>query len=206
MKAKRTEDGAAQRYHHGDLRAALMRAALKLIDEHGVKGFSLKDAAALAGVSTAAPYRHFADKGALIFELQEEGFVLFNASLAAANARRTTPVSRIIELGVAYVHFAMANPAYFRVMFGLAGGQTGEPDPSRKSGFMLLVDGVAALLPEAEAQVQIDLVVACWSLVHGFALLQIEGVFEGTIPIGDVEGQLRRTLSLMIERATSAQI
>ena len=203
---KRTEDGAVQRYHHGDLRAALMKAALKLIDEHGVKGFSLKDAAALAGVSTAAPYRHFADKDALIFELQEEGFALFNAALAAANARGTTPGSRIVELGVAFVLFAMANPAYFRVMFGLAHGQAGEPDPSRISGFLLLVDGVAALLPEAEAQVRVDLVVACWSLVHGFALLQIEGVFDGTIQIGDVEGQLRGTLSLMIERTTSVQI
>lgn len=203
---KRTEDGSAQRYHHGDLRAALMKAALKLIDEHGVRGFSLKDAAALAGVSTAAPYRHFADKGALIFELQEEGFVLFNASLAAANARGTTAESKIVELGVAYVLFAMANPSYFRVMFGLTRGHAGEPSPSRIRGFLLLVDGVAALLPEAEAQVRMDLVVACWSLVHGFALLQIEGVFEGTIPIRDIEGQLRGTLSMMIERTTSAQV
>jgi AcrR family transcriptional regulator len=197
---KRQAPGEKQPYHHGDLRAALMKAALLLIDRHGVKGFSLKDAAALAGVSTAAPYRHFADKAALLYALQGEGFALFNASLAEAYARGSDPGSKIVELGVAYVLFALHHPAHFRVMFGLAGGpESGlEPDRSRADGFLLLVTAVVAHLPEERPEVQNDLVIAAWSLVHGFAWLQIEGAFAGTLEMGDVEEQLRRTLTLTL--------
>ena len=203
QRPKRTQSGEKQPYHHGDLRAALLKAALLLIDRHGVKGFSLKDAAALAGVSTAAPYRHFADKQALLYALQGEGFVLFNAALAEAFARGETASSKIVEMGVAYVLFALHHPAHFRVMFGLnAGPESGlGPDPSRASGFLLLVEAVAALLPEASAAVRNDLVIAAWSLVHGFAWLQIEGAFAGSVEIGDVESQLRRTLTLTLPRA-----
>jgi AcrR family transcriptional regulator len=197
------------RYHHGDLRAALLQAALLLIDRHGVKGFSLKDAAALAGVSTAAPYRHFVDKAALLYELQGEGFVLFNASLAAAFARGQTASSKIVEMGVAYVLFAMHHPAHFRVMFGLTGGpevgRSLEPDPSRASGFLLLVEAVAAFLPRAQPEIRNDLVIAAWSLVHGFAWLQIESAFEDTVEIGDVESQLRRTITLTLQQAGAGQ-
>jgi AcrR family transcriptional regulator len=75
---------AKRAYHHGDLRAALMRAALALIAEHGVKGLALSDAARLAGVSVAAPYRHFKDKEALLAEIAAEGFALFRDALALA--------------------------------------------------------------------------------------------------------------------------
>ena len=71
-------------YHHGDLRAALLQAALVLIEEHGVKGLALSDAARLAGVSVAAPYRHFKDKETLLAEIAAEGFVMFRDALAQA--------------------------------------------------------------------------------------------------------------------------
>ncbi len=74
-------------YHHGDLRAALIRAALSLIEEHGVKGLALSDAARLAGVSVAAPYRHFKDKEALLAEIAAEGFVMFRDALARGLAK-----------------------------------------------------------------------------------------------------------------------
>jgi len=204
---KRNQNDDKQPYHHGDLRAALLKAALLLIDQHGVKGFSLKDAAALAGVSTAAPYRHFADKEALLYALQGEGFGLFNASLAAAFARGESASSKIEEMGVAYVLFALHHPAHFRVMFGLTGGpESGlEPDPSRASGFLLLVEAVGALLPQARPEVRNDLVIAAWSLVHGFAWLQIEGAFAGTVGMGDVESQLRRTINLTLQQAEVGQ-
>jgi AcrR family transcriptional regulator len=206
---KQKQNGDKQPYHHGDLRAALLKAALLLIDRHGVKGFSLKDAAALAGVSTAAPYRHFADKAALLYALQGEGFALFNASLAAAFARGETASSKIVEMGVAYVRFAMQHPAHFRVMFGLTGGSEAgnspEPDPSRASGFLLLVEAVTAFLPRVEPAVRNDLVIAAWSLVHGFAWLQIESAFEGTVAMGDVESQLRRTITLTLQQAGAGQ-
>jgi AcrR family transcriptional regulator len=199
-KLKRQKREENQPYHHGDLRAALIKAAASLIDQHGIKGFSLKDAAALAGVSVAAPYRHFADKEALLYALQGEGFRLFNASLAAAYARGITPGSRIVELGVAYVLFALHNPAHFRVMFGLVGGTKTEGDPDQSSGFLLLVDAVEALQPQMPPEIRNDLVVGCWSLVHGFALLQMEGAFAGSIEIGDPEYRVRRALTVMLEK------
>jgi AcrR family transcriptional regulator len=173
-----------------------MAAALSLIDQHGIKGFSLKDAAVIAGVSTAAPYRHFADKDALLLAIKLEGFGLFNAALAAAYASGSDACSRIEELGVAYVLFALRHTAHFRVMFGMSDG--GAPEGEEVSGFSLLVRGVTELHPDAPPDVQKDVVLACWSVVHGFAMLQLENAFVGMTDIGEIERQLRRTLRLMI--------
>jgi AcrR family transcriptional regulator len=191
-----------QPYHHGDLRAALMQAALQSIDQHGIKGFSLKDAAADAGVSTAAPYRHFADKDALLRAIQGEGFALFNASLLAAYESATSAQAKIVELGVAYVRFALEHPAHFRVMFSGSGGGQSQPVASGGggSGFLLLVEAVEALHPHATAETRNDLVLVCWSLVHGFAMLQLEGAFGDTLGIGDPEGRLRRALTVLTEK------
>lgn len=182
-----------QGYHHGDLRAALKRAALELIVEHGVKGFTLKDAAEIAGVSTAAPYRHFADKEALIGELQGEGFAEFNRALKEAYDAGETAAGRVEELGVAYVRFAIGHPGHFRVMFGQGGKARPVPGEIGASGYELLVGGVAGMLPEASEDKRQTMVVACWCVVHGFAMLVMEGAFPG---IGEREGMdlLRGTL------------
>jgi AcrR family transcriptional regulator len=197
VKAKRKTAGDKQPYHHGDLRAALMQAALLLIDRHGIKGFSLKDAAAHAGVSTAAPYRHFADKDALLRAIKGEGFALFDASLAAAYESATGAQTKIVELGVAYVRFALEHPAHFRVMFSLRGEEQAEQGGDGASGFLLLVEAVTALHPHATPETRNDLVLVCWSLVHGFATLQLEGAFDDTLEIGDPEGRLRRALTVL---------
>src|ERR1700744_5211743 len=95
-------------YHHGDLRAALLQAALKLIEEHGVKGLALSDAARLAGVSVAAPYRHFKDKEALLAEIAAEGFGMFRDALArAVEGKPQNKPACLVEMGVAYVEFAL---------------------------------------------------------------------------------------------------
>ncbi len=197
-------------YHHGDLREALLSAALDLIQRYGVQGFSLKAAAQMAGVSTAAPYRHFADKEALIAALQAQGFAIFDAALAAAFHSGQTPLARIEELGVAYVLFALQHPAHFRIMFDLSGlaGSTHpstakhpEPSPAEPTGFSLLVRGVDELLPHASPADRHATVLACWSLVHGYAMLQMEGAFHGMG--ADIETQLRHTISLSIPRIAS---
>jgi AcrR family transcriptional regulator len=185
-------------YHHGDLRAALVAAALLLIDQRGVKGFTLKDAVRIAGVSTAAPYRHFADKEALLRSIQKEGFVLFNAALADAYEKGVTPRAKVLELGVAYVRFALEHSAHFRVMFGIGGGEMTGPLGTNANGFLLLVAAVAALHPDAPGEVKNGLVLACWSVVHGFALLQMDGAIAATVGVHDPEEQLRRILDLMI--------
>ena len=187
-----------QPYHHGDLRAALIAAALSLVDQHGVKGFTLKDAAVLAGVSTAAPYRHFADKEALLQAICQEGFILFNTSLAAAWESAGTSEAAILELGIAYVQFALQHPAHFRLMFSLSGSKQPEAAQSGTTGFDLLVRSVAALHPQATREHQTDVVLASWSLVHGFAILHLEGAFASVGLSGDMEQHLRRALHLFV--------
>jgi AcrR family transcriptional regulator len=191
-----------QPYHHGDLRTALITAALALIDQHGVKGFTLKDAARMAGVSIAAPYRHFADKEALLEAIQREGFAAFNAALAESRSRAATAKERLIELGVAYLHFAIEHPAHIRVMFGMSGGAKEEHPqraPDGMTGYALLVESVAALDPQAPASVQRDMTLACWSIVHGYAMLFMEGAFAATAGFSDPEAQLRRTLARLVD-------
>jgi AcrR family transcriptional regulator len=196
-----------QPYHHGDLRSALMAAALTLIGQHGVKGFTLKDAARMAGVSIAAPYRHFADKDALLAAIQLEGFTRFNAALHAAYQQASTAQTKFVELGVAYVRFALEHPAHFRVIFSLENKAHALPLPSMPDaspdGFSLLVEAVAALYPHAKQQQIHDIVLANWSLVHGFALLYLDGSFTATVGAFDPETQLRRTLALSLPASSN---
>src|SRR3954470_20291647 len=107
-------------YQHGDLREALIQAGLKLLTEQGLAGLSLRAAAQLAGVSHAAPYRHFPDKQALVAAIAERGFRLLTASmreeLAASDAKDA--VGQMLALGVGYVRFGTRHPDYLRVIFG----------------------------------------------------------------------------------------
>src|ERR1700741_4961906 len=105
-------------YHHGDLKRALTSAALSLVAEKGPKGFTLTEAARRAGVSAAAPYRHFADKASLLATVAEQGFGDLHADLVAAAGAASDPRASVIELGRAYVRWAIAHPDHYRVMFG----------------------------------------------------------------------------------------
>lgn len=124
-------------YHHGNLKEVLLEAARKLIEEHGAFGFSLTEAARLAGVSPAAPYRHFRDRDALLAEVARSGFERFAARLDAAwNNGIPTPLSAFENLGRAYLAFAREDPASYAVMF-----ETGVPAVgvrSRRRGPSLL--------------------------------------------------------------------
>ena len=106
-------------YHHGDLKRALTSAALSLVAEKGPKGFTLTEAARRAGVSAAAPYRHFADKAELLATVAEQGFRELHADLTAAAADvAAEPKARVIELGRGYVRWAVTHPDHYHVMFG----------------------------------------------------------------------------------------
>jgi AcrR family transcriptional regulator len=105
----------------GYLKAAMVEAALKLIAKHGPRGFSLSEAAKLAGVSVGAPYRHFADKEALFSEIAAQGFIeLCERIEAAADSSPGDPRKRLVAMGTAYVRFAMERPSHFQVMFDSA--------------------------------------------------------------------------------------
>ena len=111
--------GRRNTYHHGDLRRALIDAALRLIAAEGAGSFTLREVARRARVSHAAPYRHFPDKMALLAAVAEEGFRALRERLLAVGAGLSSePLRHLQTLGVEYVRFAVEHPAHFQVMFG----------------------------------------------------------------------------------------
>ena len=171
----------AGRYHHGDLRRALLDAALVLLDEGGVASLTLRGAARRAGVTQAAPYRHFADKEALLAAVAEEGFrALADRMQAVAGGADDAPLRRLRGLGLAYVAFATEHPARYRVMFGAE-----IPDKAAHPDLKVAADRAFGLLRDSiEACQQVGavrsddvnrLAMIAWSLVHGLAALLIDG-------------------------------
>ena len=117
-----------QGYHHGNLKEALVAAARKLIAERGPAGFALSEAARLAGVSAAAPYRHFKDRDALIAEVAERGFAEFGRRLGAAwTGAEAEPKIGFARMGEAYLAFAREEPGYYGAMFTGGGGRSRSP-------------------------------------------------------------------------------
>ena len=196
LKAKRP-------YHHGDLRAALITAALSLIDEHGVKGLALSDAAHLAGVSVAAPYRHFKDKEALLAEIAAEGFAMFRDALArAARSHPDDKVKRLVEMGVAYVDFALQHRSHFKVMWesGVAKANYPEMRQTAHQAYLLLEDAAKDLHPRAHPPRQQALVRAAWSVVHGYAMLTLEGELPAHGSEQSARNLLRQSLHLLLDQ------
>jgi AcrR family transcriptional regulator len=195
LKAKRP-------YHHGDLRAALITAALSLIDEHGVKGLALSDAAHLAGVSVAAPYRHFKDKEALLAEIAAEGFTMFRDALArAVHNHPGDKVKRLVEMGVAYVDFALQHRSHFKVMWegGVAKANYPEMQQTAGQAYLLLEQAAKYLHPLAHPARQQALVRAAWSLVHGYAMLTLEGELPSHGSEQSARNLLRQSLHLLLD-------
>lgn len=161
-------------YHHGDLREALVEAGLAILAEGGgVAALSLREAARRAGVSAMAPYRHFADKEALLAAIATVGFERLAAAQREAEAAAPSPVAALKGQGIAYVAFACANPALFRLMFGAgAPHKHGDLAAAGKVSFDLLAARVAGL-PSREPIP--DRVLAHWSLMHGLAMLAVDG-------------------------------
>jgi AcrR family transcriptional regulator len=105
-------------YHHGDLREALIEAALEIIGEIGPPGLTIREVARRAGVSHAAPYRHFADKDELILAVVERGFEMLDADVRRARAAAgEDPIAQFAASGEAYLGFALGYPTYYQVMF-----------------------------------------------------------------------------------------
>ena len=110
--------GGRRGYHHGNLREALINAALGLISEKGTAGFTFADAARAAGVSAAAPYRHFRDRDALMADVAQRGFEQLEGDLALAAAKGDqSPVAVIDRIARAYLDFTRREPAQFSAMF-----------------------------------------------------------------------------------------
>jgi AcrR family transcriptional regulator len=160
-------------YHHGDLRRALLSAAVVAIEETGPTALSLRELARRAGVSHAAPAHHFGDKAGLLTALAAEGFELLGAALAEARER----TGSFLEIGVAYVRFAVDHRAHFEVMFRPELYDRDEPRlvAARERAGEALSGGLATM-PDAPVGGEARPVeLAAWSIVHGFATLWLGG-------------------------------
>lgn len=179
LNSVKSDSGDSARYHHGALRPALIAAAEALIAERGLHGFSLREAARRAGVSPSAPAHHFGDARGLLTAVAAAGFRDLGDVLEAAS-KGETRAERIRGQGLAYVAFALANPARFDLMWRQPLLDTSDPayaEPANRAFFILdrAVRGEAACGPELDAAVAPS--IACWSLVHGFARLAMDGAF-----------------------------
>src|SRR5262245_32592793 len=127
--SKHSGGQSSRGYHHGNLKEALIRAALELIAEKGPAGFTFAEAARWAGVSPAAPYRHYRDRDELLSDVARRGFDQFHAALARAwDDGRPDPPTAFDRLGKAYLEFARSEPAYYSAMF--EAGVPLESDPA----------------------------------------------------------------------------
>ena len=187
-----------ERYHHGDLKKALLEAALDLAIEVGVDNFTLREVARRAGVSPAAPYHHFADKNDLVRELALQAFGKLTRALQEARATRDNALQQLEQIGVAYVCFAFTHHAEFRFMFRRElCAPVGQIDPLELAGLnaqAVLLETVQAaqkdnLLCHDESQ---SLVLSLWSLVHGLAMILLETPIIKTATLQDAEHLARR--------------
>jgi AcrR family transcriptional regulator len=171
------ERDAPRGYHHGNLREALIRAALELIATKGIAGFTFAEAARFAGVSPAAPYRHFRDRDELMASVALRGFEQFEAVLARAwDGGRPNAFSALNRLGKAYLEFARASPAFYSAMFE-AGVPVGANPALREAGeraFAVLRAAAAeicAAMPASGRPPALMVALHIWTMAHGVASL-----------------------------------
>lgn len=189
------------RYHHGHLREALVAEGLRLLEETGEAAFSLRELARRLGVSANAAYRHFASKDALLEALAADGFRRFGAAQAQAVVASGHPRRGFLAAGHAYVDFARAQPALFRLMFGRfsAGRGEGEMAQAGEWAFQGLRHAVAAALGMAVEDPVVDVAALhAWSLVHGISLLVLDGQFERHAGPAGVAARIEAVLALAL--------
>jgi AcrR family transcriptional regulator len=168
-------------YHHGNLKEALVRAALELIAEKGPAGFTFADAARWAGVSPAAPYRHFRDRDQLLTDVARRGFEQFSEALAKAwDAGKPDVMSAFDRLGKTYLDFAKRAPAYYSAMF--EAGVPLDADPqlreASENAFAVLrvaAERLVALMPAQGRPPALMVALHIWSMTHGIASLFARG-------------------------------
>lgn len=175
------DGGGRRNYHHGNLREALIAAALDLISSKGPAGFTFAEAARHAGVSPAAPYRHFRDRDSLMADVAARGFDVFATALATAwGEGRPTPLPALLRLGEAYLAFARGEPAYYAAMFEAGVPVNEHPDcrTAADQAFGVLRNACeivgASAAPERRPPAMM-MALHIWALSHGIAGLFARG-------------------------------
>jgi AcrR family transcriptional regulator len=188
--SKATRGGRKAPYHHGDLREALIAATRRLVMERGAENFTLADACRVAGVTTAAPYRHFRSKQEILEEIAARGFEALNGkAMAVIAAKGPGTLEAIVAMGQAYVDFAMCETALFRLMFG--------QEPSLKKAahvagtghdcFANLIEQIALYCQKNRVRGDaLEISLRLWTFVHGAACLQIDKEYLAMAPELDV--------------------
>ncbi|MDE2184451.1 MAG: TetR/AcrR family transcriptional regulator [Alphaproteobacteria bacterium] len=177
---------AKRPYHHGDLRNALLDAARAILEEESLSALSLRAVARRAGVSHAAPYRHFPNHEALLVELAVEGFAELRSEIISAGTAQAEGADLIANLGAAYMRFVARRPALARLMFG--------PQLPNRERFPALAEAADAIGDEIGRTLHDSaLGLAVWAAVHGLAMLVLENVID--------LGQRRSGLDVLPSRA-----
>lgn len=202
-----SDETGKPRYHHGDLRAALLAAGEAELQAAGIEGFSLRRVAKRAGVSHAAPAHHFGDATGLLSALAAEGFRLFLQAQADSEALAPPdPQAQVVAAGLGYIAFARAHPALFRLMFSSARPDFSHPDLSHWAGrgFQHLVEQMSAVLgrPAMARPEDCDVLSGVWAVAHGLADLIAAGRLDTMDGLPEAEQRAR--LGAMIGRMLPA--
>lgn len=185
-------------YHHGDLAATLERAAIELLAEKSASSLSLREVARRAGVSHNAPYHHFGDRQGLLKAVAARSLRDLYDAMVEAREKTTAPHERLLDIGEAYVRFAVEHPGQFDAIFDPEICDPREPNPVTapfiEANNQLLSDVVREVLPDAGEPQVAATAAALWGTVHGLALL----VSTGHLPIDVVRPGLESVLDLRI--------
>lgn len=187
-------------YHHGDLRSALIDAAVELIAERGVSGFSLAEAGRRVGVSAGAPYRHFAEREALLAAVAVRAFTEFGALVVGAVLPELPPTRRLAALGAAYVRFAGENRALFESVFAAGVDKSRYPEVHAAEAPLdeVMMGAVTALCP-SDPEAAEELAKALVATMHGFAMMLLDGEFvHADDPVSAASAKAARAVTAMI--------
>jgi len=160
-----------KRYHHGDLAPSLRQAALAILEEEGLQALSLRSVARRAGVSHAAPYRHYPSREALLADVACEGLAQLRSELAQAGAQAGDRAERIVRIGGAYLRFAARQEGLLRLMFGSELPNRSE-FPGLAEGTALIGEEIGRALGDAAGGL------AMWAAMHGLAMLILDDVID----------------------------
>jgi AcrR family transcriptional regulator len=192
-------------YHHGDLRKTLINVGIELISESGTSSIDLRKVARIAGVSHAAPYRHFADKKALIAAISEEGFNLLSIEMEQAiSMKESSAHEQLRGMGHAYVQFALKNPSLVREMFsGLTIEREAYPSLYEISKKLFNMIETVVIIGQEKGNIKVcdskELTCVIWSMMHGTAILIIENQLKPvTMQINGIEHITRVCMDSLI--------
>jgi AcrR family transcriptional regulator len=177
------QDTTNRPYHHGDLRRTVIETAMAMLHEDKGWQFTLREVARRAGVSHAAPYKHFPDKAALLAEMALLGFDRLHRALTAAKPKKSSSLrDEFFAVARAYVRFGTSNPGLYRLMFSAEAGKAGDVHLSERA--LAAFGVITELLERGQAEGVLrkrdvrGRAAACWAQMHGITMLTMEGLFQ----------------------------